>query len=158
MEPFTDEKPYIVVGPEFEEVEGFILIFLKALYGLKSSGKRWAEVIHGILKDMKFFPSKADSCIWLGKNHRKSCYEYITVYVDDLCIAAENPEGIPNTFKTKYLLKIKGDGKLAYPFGPDYFEDPHGTLVSQPKKYIDKLVETYKRLFNEDPQKAQKHQ
>ena len=60
LEAFTDEKLYIVAGPEFQELEGYILIFLKALYGLKSSGKRWAEVIHGILSDMKFLPSKAD--------------------------------------------------------------------------------------------------
>ena len=46
-----DEKLYIVAGPEFQELEGYILIFLKALYGLK-----WAEVIHGILRDMKFLP------------------------------------------------------------------------------------------------------
>ena len=65
LEAFTDEKLYIVAGPEFQELEGYILIFLKALYGLKSSGKRWAEVIHGILRDMKFLPSKADPCIWL---------------------------------------------------------------------------------------------
>ena len=44
LEAFTDEKLYIVAGPEFQELEGYILIFLKALYGLKSSGKRWAEV------------------------------------------------------------------------------------------------------------------
>ena len=50
LEAFTDEKLYIVAGPEFQELEGYILIFLKALYGLKSSGKRWAEVIHGILR------------------------------------------------------------------------------------------------------------
>ena len=59
-EAFTDEKLYIVAGPEFQELEGYILIFLKALYGLKSSGKRWAEVIHGILRYMKFLPPKAD--------------------------------------------------------------------------------------------------
>ena len=57
LEAFTDEKIYIVAGPEFQELEGYILIFLKALYGLKSSGKRWAEVIHGILSDMKVLPS-----------------------------------------------------------------------------------------------------
>ena len=150
LEAFTDEKLDIVAGPEFGELEGFILVFLKAFYGLKSSGKRWAEVIHDILKDMKCFPSKAHSCIWLRKNHRKSHYEYIAVYGDDLCIAAENPEGILNTFKTNSLLKIKGDDKLTYHLGADYFEDPDGTLVSQPKKYIDKLPQTYKRLFNED--------
>ena len=68
LEAFTDEKLYIVAGPEFQELERYILIFLQALYGLKSSGKRWAEVIHGILRDMKVLPSKADPCIWLRKH------------------------------------------------------------------------------------------
>ena len=91
LEAFTDEKLYIVDGPEFQELEGYILIFLKALYGLKASRKRWAEVIHGILMDMKFLPSNADPCIWLRKTPNLRCYEYIVVYVDDLCIAAESP-------------------------------------------------------------------
>ena len=43
------------------------MIFLKVLNGLNSSGKRWAEVIHSILKHMKFTLSKADPCIWLRK-------------------------------------------------------------------------------------------
>ena len=151
LEAFTDEKLYIVAGPEFQELEGYILIFLKALYGLKSSGKRWAEVIHGILRDMKFLPSKADPCIWLRKAPSLRCYEYIAVYVDDLCIAAESSSAIIQIFKSKYHLKVEGDGKLTYHLGADYFEDPDGTFVSQPKKYIDKLADTCKRLFNEDP-------
>ena len=55
-----------------------------------------------------------------------------------------------------YHLKVKGDGKLTYHLGADYFEDPDRTFVSQPKKYIDKLADTYKRLFNEDPSKGYK--
>ena len=31
QEAFTDEKLYRVAGPEFQELEGYILIFLKAL-------------------------------------------------------------------------------------------------------------------------------
>ena len=61
LEAFTDEKLYIVADPEFQELEGYILIFL-----------------------------------------------------------------------------------------------PDGTFVSQPKKYIDKLADTCKRLFNEDPPKGYK--
>ena len=156
LEAFTGEKLYIVAGPEFQELEGYILIFLKVLYGLKSSGKRWAEVIHGILRDMKFLPSKADPCIWLRKAPNLRCYEYISVYVDDICIAAESPSAIIQIFKSKYHLKVKGDGKLTYHLGADYFEDPDGTFVSQPKKYIDMLADTYKRLFNEDPPKGYK--
>ena len=40
LEAFTDEKLYIVAGPEIQELEGYILIFLKALYGLESLRKR----------------------------------------------------------------------------------------------------------------------
>ena len=106
LEAFTDEKIYIVARPEFQELEGYILIFLKALYGLKSSGKRWAEVIHGILRDMKFLPSKADPCIWLRKACNLRSYEYIDVFVDDLFIAAESPSAIIQIFKTKYHFKV----------------------------------------------------
>ena len=68
LEAFTDEKLYIVAGPESQELEGYILIFLKALYGLKSSGKRWAEVIHGILRDMIFYPQKLIHAFGSGKH------------------------------------------------------------------------------------------
>ena len=53
-------------------------------------------------------------------------------------------------------MKVKGDGKLNYHMGADYFEDPDGTFISQPRKYIDKLTDTYKRLINDDPPKGYK--
>ena len=68
LEALTDEKLYIVAGPEFQELEGYILIFLKALYGLKSSGKTCAEVICGILRDMKFYPQKLTHVFGSGKH------------------------------------------------------------------------------------------
>ena len=49
---------------------------------------------------------------------------------------------------SKYHLKVKSDGQLTYHLGADYFHDPKGTMVCQPKKYVDKLKETYIRLFN----------
>ena len=100
---------------------------------------------------MKLLPSKADPYIWLRKGPNLRCYEYIAVYVDDLCIAAESPSAISDIFKTKYHLKVKGDGKMNYHLGAEYFEDPDRPFVSQPRKYIDKVADTYKRLYNEDP-------
>ena len=36
LEAFTDEKLYIVAGPEFQELEGYILIFFKGIvYAIK---------------------------------------------------------------------------------------------------------------------------
>ena len=114
LEAFTDEKLYIVTRPDFQELEGYILIFLMALYGLKSSGQRWAEVIQ----------SKVDPCIWLRKAPNLRCYECIAVYVDDLCIADQSPSAIIQIFKSKYHIKVKAYGKLTYHLGADYFEDP----------------------------------
>ena len=99
---------------------------------------------------MKFLLSKADPCIWPRKASNLRCYEYIAVYVDDLCIAAESPSASIHIFKTKYHFKVKRDGKLNYHLGADYFEDPDGSFVSQPRNYIDKLADTYRRLFNDD--------
>ena len=45
---------------------------------------------------------------------------------------------------------------MTYHLGADYFEVPDGTFVSQPKKYIDKLADTYKILFNDDLPKGYK--
>ena len=45
---------------------------------------------------------------------------------------------------------------MSYHLGADYFEDPDGICVSQPRKYIDKFAETYKRLLNEEPPKDYK--
>ena len=84
------------------------------------------------------------------------CYEYIAVHVDALCIVAQSPSAIIEIFKTKHNLKVKGDGKLSCYLDADYFEDPDGTFVCQPKKYIDKLARAYKRLFNEEPPKGHK--
>jgi Reverse transcriptase (RNA-dependent DNA polymerase) len=43
LETYTSEKVYIIVGPEFGDREGHILIISKALYGLRSSGARWHD-------------------------------------------------------------------------------------------------------------------
>ena len=78
---------------------------------------------------------------------------YIAVYVDDLCIALNPPAQL---FKFSRHLKVKGDGKLTYHLGADYFEDTDGSFVSQPRKCIDKLADTYRRFFNDDPPKGYK--
>ena len=105
---------------------------------------------------MNFTPSRADQCLWLKKNIELNLYEYIAVYVDVLCIFVQDPKQIINVLKSKFKLKVKGDGPLTSHLGADYYQDPDGTMVSQPKKYIEKLKETYVRLFNTEPSKVLK--
>ena len=153
LEAYTQENLFIIAGPEFEELEGFILIFNKALYGLKSSGKRWAERFYDIIKDMGFMPSKADPCIWMRENTNLKCYEYLATCIDDICIADQDPGMIIQTLKEDYKLKVKGDGPLSHHLGADYTRDKDKTLVCQPKKYIVRLIESYHSMLKQDPSK-----
>ena len=60
LEATMKEKLYIVSGPEFEELQGHILVIHNALYGLKSSGLRWSHRLHNIMLQLGFKPCKAD--------------------------------------------------------------------------------------------------
>ena len=92
-----------------------------------------------------FKPSKANPCVWLRE--MKTKHEYIAKYVDDLLIASDKPQQIIKDLKEKLKLKIKGDGPLEYHLSCDYKLDKDNTLVAQPMKYINKIVEAYKKMF-----------
>ena len=65
--------------------------------------------------------------------------------------------GVPGpTFlsSSSEFFEVRGDGPLTYHLEADYFQDPDGTMLSQPKKYIEQLKETYVRLFNTEPSKG----
>jgi hypothetical protein len=73
---YTSEKVYIVVGPEFGDREGHILVISKALYGLQSSGVRWHDRFADCIRELGFFPCKAEPNIWMRKKNNQ--YKYIT--------------------------------------------------------------------------------
>ena len=102
---------------------------------------------------MGFTPSKADPCIWMRENPKFKCYEYVATYADDLCIAVQNPSKIIQTLKEDYKLKVKGDGPLSHYLGADYTRDNIKTMVCQPKKYIDRLNDSYHSMFKQNQPK-----
>ena len=93
---------------------------------------------------MGFQLSKADPDIWMKPTDDGQAYEYIAVYVDDLCVPSKDPG---RTFK-------KGDGPLDYLLECSYKCDPDDTLVADPRKYVSKIMESYERMFSTKPKKA----
>ena len=69
LEAYTKEKVYVIGGPELGKLEGHVLVIVKALYGLKSSGLRWYERFADVLRDMGFTPCPAEPEIWM-RAHR----------------------------------------------------------------------------------------
>jgi len=152
LEAKTKEKVYIVAGPEFGDKQGHILVFNKALYGLKSSGLRWHERFADTLRDMGFAPSRAENDIWMRRVG--NVYEYIATYVDDLAICSKDPQAIVDHLTKGYKYKLKGTGPLSYHLGCDYFRDEVGMLCSAPKKYVDRMIDTYFQMFGQKPKEV----
>ena len=150
LEAKTKEKVYVIAGPEFgKEMEGHVLVINKALYGLKTSGLRWHERFADVLREMGFIACPAEPDIWMrdAGDH----YEYIAVYSDDLTIASKDPEAIITELTDTFKFKLKGTGKINYLLGCDYYRDKGGCLCMRPKKYIEKMMATYERLFGGPP-------
>ena len=141
LEATTKENKHIVTGPEFEEIQGHTLVIHKPIYGLKSSGLRCSQRLLDIMLHLGFKPCKADPCVMITK------YEYIAIYVDDLFMHSDKPQQIIKDLKENFKLKIKGDGPLEYHLGGDNKPDKDKTLVAQPIKYINKILEAYKKMI-----------
>ena len=100
---------------------------------------------------MDFKPSKGDPDVWMRLNKEHDVYEYIAVYVDDLAIVLKNPESFCKILKEKYNYKLKGTGPIEYHLGMDFKRDSNGNLTCVPKKYIEKSLAAYQRMFGELP-------
>ena len=150
LESYTTEKVAFIAGQEFGEYAGHTMLIRKAQYGLKSSGKCWHDKLHDILRNFGFTPSKADEDVWMRK--QESHYEYIAVYVDDLLIASKNPQAIIDYLTEDPVnFKLKGTGPLTFHLGCDYFRDDEGTLCVGPRKYIERMIDSYTRMFGKPP-------
>ena len=78
-------------------------------------------------------------------------YKYIAIYVDDLPIAAKDPQSIINTLINNYKFKLKGTWPISFHHGCDFFHDNNDILCMQPKKYIEEMISTYEQHFTSKP-------
>ena len=49
--------------------------------------------------------------------------------------------------KEEYKLKLKSIGPLSYHLHSGYTRDEDGTLVADPRKYVDKILESYEKML-----------
>jgi hypothetical protein len=70
---------------------------------------------------MGFSPSKAEPDIWMHQNG--DVYKYIGVYVNDLAIVMQDPQGIIDALESKYKFKLKGMSPISFHLGMDLFCD-----------------------------------
>jgi hypothetical protein len=75
LEDVNYEMVFIMAGPEFEELEGHIIVIIKTLYGLRISDARWHDRFADCIMFLGFFPCKSYPNIWMRNNGE--IYEYL---------------------------------------------------------------------------------
>ena len=68
------------------QLQGHILVTVKAVYGTRSGRACWTDRLFNVLKSMHFAPSRADPDVWMREHPSDKAYEYIDVYADDLAV------------------------------------------------------------------------
>jgi hypothetical protein len=63
----------------------------------------------------------------------------VRVYVDDLAIAATDPDSILKNMQQQYKLDFIGVGPLKFHLGCDFNGDEDGLLLYGSKTYIEKM-------------------
>jgi hypothetical protein len=103
------EKVHTTAGLEFgPEHKGTILQIVRALYGLKSSGKSWHQHLSKSMLSLGFLPCKADGDVWMRKATKPDGFrywEYVLCYVDDILTVSHDPQSIMKQIKAIYRLK-----------------------------------------------------
>jgi hypothetical protein len=148
LEAYTQEKLYIIAGPEFGDRQGNVMVIVKALYGLRTSGARFHEKFADTLLAMQFLPCQADPDVWM-----KDCgthYEYVCVYVDDLAVMMKDPSAFFAELRDR-KYKLKGVGEITYHLGGDFYRDPDGTLAWGAKTYCKRIVNQCESIFGALP-------
>ena len=142
------EKVATIAGPEFGEYEGYTVLIVKALYGLKSSGAAWHAHLSERLRAMKFIPSRADSDMWMREATRDDglrYYEYICSYVDDLTIVSHRTAHILQELRDSGY-ELKGGGApetfLGATIGRHTFKDGTTTWYQSAEDYLKNAIKT----------------
>lgn len=132
------EKHWTRAGPEFgTELVGRPCKIVRALYGLKSSGKAFHDYLSMHLRQLGFKSSRADPDVWMKPGTKANGFEYwqyVITYVDDICCAMENPSEFMTLLGKRLTLKPGS--------------------VKEPDIYLGADVKKYYIEGSEDPEKA----
>ena len=102
------EKVYFRAGKEFGSKCGRLVIIVRALYGLKSSGAAFRARLSQELREMGYTASLADPDVYMkgrSKPDGFQYYEYVLCYVDDILCISHMPSKFMESIMKIFTLK-----------------------------------------------------
>ena len=132
-----EEKCYFIAGEEWGDKAGMVGVFKKAVYGLKTSGHMFRNLVDETMRRQGFNVSEADENIYYRLDADKEHYTWVAFHSDDfICVSRDTNailEEIQRTFKIKAFERPKRF------LGCDITEDG-GKFRFNPKSYIEEIL------------------
>ena len=75
------------------------------MYGRSTSARQWSLALGDHIREMGVKPTRADPDLRIKESEDKSKYKYMTTYVDDIIIVANNPMKYLNKLTNIFLIK-----------------------------------------------------
>jgi histone deacetylase 1/2 len=136
-----EEDVYMRQPPGFEDSKNphYICKLDKALYGLKQAPRAWYSRLSAKLQSLGFYPSKADTSLFLY--NKRGIIIYVLIYVDDIIVTSSSPRAITallQDLNSDFALKDLGD--LHFFLGIEVKKVDDGLLLTQEKYATDLLA------------------
>ena len=120
-----------------------VLRLRKGLYGLRISGRLWADDFSGTLKKLRYERFNYEPCMYRRWSDELQTFTFLAHYVDDVYITGPTDEFIEHAkeeLKQYYELSDQGLAEFALGITVEWFSD--GVALHQ-RGYINKLVEDF---------------
>lgn len=151
------EKIWFVAGPECGADAGKVCVVTRALYGLKSSGASWAQMMADTLvNELGFVPSRADSDVYMREavdpKSGAKYYEYILCYVDDILVISHRAKDVVKEIAAWFQLKDLQEPELylGAQLGKQQLPCGNTAWYMAADKYIAGALLTLQGLYDED--------
>ena len=120
---------------------GSVVRLKKCLYGLRTSGNRWNNLLNSDLEQMGYRRTQADPSIYVREH--KGDVSYVAIVVDDVLIAAKHEveyKRVLEVLSKKY--KMTDEGLLEYYVGIEVEQKP-GEIILRQRGYTKQVLERY---------------
>ena len=151
------EKCYVKITDPFlfgPSAVGRYAQIVRALYGMKSSGAAWRDMLAGVLhRELKFNNCLADHDLWfypdINPTDNAKYYSYICIYVDDIMIVSHCPQKYMDMIKSHFLVKPDSIKTPDLYLGMSCKRTSDGIWLLSPNKYTRDFLKIAEKIVND---------
>ncbi|KAE9018981.1 hypothetical protein PR001_g13989 [Phytophthora rubi] len=123
------------------EIDGHVYVVLKALYGLRQSGREWNSELNQWLLDRGYLRSLTEPCLYY--RFEGNTIMLVLIYVDDILVATNDEESKKALFNDlDKAYGIKDQGLLTDYLGVEVYQTAEQITIRQ-SKYAREILERF---------------